>query len=195
MFCTRDAHTDLAADGHRCGDSIGSHASGAVTMISSALLLDSLTDPQIHGWFETALNLAIEVNHIIIPARDKRASARLLAHILGLELEDESSNFVRVRTRNGLTLDFSETQDLWSVQCALIVCEKEFDDAFARLKRARIKFYSEFDGSGCGEINRQHGGRGIYFDDPSGHLFELIEQSDASASDNCIKAVAIKWSR
>lgn len=25
-----------------------------------------------------------------------------------------------------------------------------------------------------GEINRRFGGRGVYFDDPSGHLFELI---------------------
>jgi catechol 2,3-dioxygenase-like lactoylglutathione lyase family enzyme len=139
------------------------------------------------------MNLAVEVNHIVVPAKDKWASARLLADILGLEAECESGDFVRVRASNGLTLDFSEPKDFWSVQCALVVGENEFDAACSRLKRATVRFYAELDGTGCGEINRRHGRRGIYFDDPNGHLFELIEQPDSSASGSCIKAVAIKW--
>ena len=49
-------------------------------------------------------------------------------------------------------------------------------------------------GRDCGEINWRDGSRCIYFDDPDGHLFELIEQLDASATDSRIKAVAIKLS-
>ena len=38
------------------------------------------------GRSETLLDLAVEVNHIAISARDQRASARLLAYTLGLEV-------------------------------------------------------------------------------------------------------------
>lgn len=33
-----------------------------------------------------------------------------------------------------------------------------------------------------GEINTNHGGRGVYFDDPSGHHFELITQPYGATS-------------
>ncbi len=52
--------------------------------------------------------------------------------------------------------------------------EAEFDAALERVRRAGIAFFAEFDGSGDGEINHLYGGRGFYFRDPNGHLFELI---------------------
>jgi hypothetical protein len=33
-----------------------------------------------------------------------------------------------------------------------------------------------------GEINHNHGGRGVYFDDPSGRHFELITKPYGSAA-------------
>lgn len=144
------------------------------------------------GCQRPALNIAVEVNHIVIPAEDKRATAGLLAYILGLEVEGDSDQFVRIRTSDGLTLDFSEPE-AWHglVQCAFLVSPKEFDVVLARIS-GTINFYAALDGTGRGEINHLHGVRCIYFDDPNGHLFELIEQPDASAPDSRIKAVAIK---
>ncbi len=139
-----------------------------------------------------AVSIAVEVNHVVIPAEDKRATARLLAYIFGLEVQDDSGQLVRIRTSDGLTLDFSEPRGCWAFQCAFLVADAEFDAALGRIIRACIDFYAAFDGKGLGEINRVHGGRGIYFEDPSGHLFELIEQPDASAADSRIQAVAIK---
>src|SRR5271166_794887 len=145
------------------------------------------------------LNIAVEVNHITIPAKDKRASAQLLAYILGLEVGPEMGPFVRVRASsengNGLTLDFSDDKDCRLLQCAFLVSVAEFDVALSRIKREAIKFYSKFDGTEACQINRLHGGRGVYFDDSSGHLFELIEQSDGTAADSRIKAFAIKVTR
>jgi catechol 2,3-dioxygenase-like lactoylglutathione lyase family enzyme len=141
---------------------------------------------------ETALDVAVEVNHIVIPAKDKRATAELLAYVLGLEVEGCFGEFVRIRGSNGLTLDFSEPTACWAFQCAFLVNDAEFDAALSRIDSGAINFYAEFDKTGFGEINRQEGGRSIYFDDPNGHLFELIEQLDESASESRIKAVAIK---
>jgi hypothetical protein len=39
-----------------------------------------------------------------------------------------------------------------------------------------VAFYADFGRGGRGEINHLYGGRGVYFDDPNGHLFELITQ-------------------
>ena len=152
----------------------------------------AMPDPGICWRPRAAPSIAIEVNHIVIPAKDKHASAQLLAYILGLEVEEESGQSVRVRRRDGLTLDFSEPQGCLALQCALLVSETEFDAALSRISSAAIKFSASFDGKGCGEVNLVHGGRGIYFDDPDGHLFELIEELDVSA-ESSVRAVAIKW--
>ena len=143
---------------------------------------------------QTALNIAVEVNHIVIPAKDKRATAEVLAYVLGLEVEGCFVEFVRIRGSDGLTLDFSESNACWAFQCAFLVNDAEFDAALSRINSETINFYAEFDKTGFGEINWRDGSRCIYFDDPDGHLFELIAQPDASATDSRIKAVAIKLS-
>ena len=144
------------------------------------------------GCQRSALKITVEVNHVVVPAKDEWASARLLAYILGLEVEPESDHLARVCTSDGLMLDFSAEKSFWPIQCALFVSNAEFDAALARTKCETIRFYAEVDGTGRGEINRLHGGRGVYFDDPNGHVFELIEQLDASASEGRIRAVAIE---
>jgi catechol 2,3-dioxygenase-like lactoylglutathione lyase family enzyme len=151
-----------------------------------------MADPAVCRRPKTRLKIAVEVNRIVVPARDKRATAELLACILGLEVEADSGRFVRIRSKDGLTLDFSEPEAGVALQCAFLVSGPEFDSALLRINRGAINFYAAFDGTGRGEINRLHGGRGIYFDDPDGHLYELIERLDASAIDSCIKSVAIK---
>ena len=141
---------------------------------------------------KTALNIAVEVNHIEIPAKDKRATAELLAYVLGLEVEGRFGESVRILQSNGLTLEFSECNACWAFQCAFLIDDAEFDAALSRINSGAIQFYAEFDRTGFGDINSRDGCRCIYFDDPNGHLFELIEQLDESASESRIKAVAIK---
>ena len=144
---------------------------------------------------ETALNIAVEINHIVIPARDKRATAELLAYVLGLEVEGCLGESVRILRSNELTLEFSESDACWAFQCAFLLSDVEFDAALSRINRGAINFYAEFDRTGLREINWRDGSRCIYFDDPDAHLFELIEQRDASATDSHIKALAIKLMR
>ena len=49
--------------------------------------------------------MAVELNHTIVPAADKWASAKFLAAILGLEAGPEWGPFVPIRLANGVTLD------------------------------------------------------------------------------------------
>jgi catechol 2,3-dioxygenase-like lactoylglutathione lyase family enzyme len=118
--------------------------------------------------------MAVELNHIIVPARDKRASAAFLAGILGLQAGRQWAGFVPVRLSNGVTLDYVDSDDLRTQHYAFLVSDAEFDAGLARIREAGIEFYAGFDRAGRGEINHLYGGRGVYFHDPDGHLLELI---------------------
>ena len=50
--------------------------------------------------------MSVELNHTIIPGKDKWGAAKFLADILNLEVGLEWGHFVPVKTANGVTLDF-----------------------------------------------------------------------------------------
>ncbi len=58
---------------------------------------------------------------------------------------------------------------------ALRVSDDVFDRALARIQARGVPCWAGR-GHAPGEINTNHGGRGVYFDDPSGHHFELTTQ-------------------
>jgi catechol 2,3-dioxygenase-like lactoylglutathione lyase family enzyme len=120
--------------------------------------------------------MSADLNHMIIPAQDRRTAAKFLADVLGLKVGKDWGSFVPLNTGNGVTLDFADAGErpIRPMHCAFLVSDAEFDAALARVKAADIKFYAEFDGAGGGEINHLYGGRGFYFYDSNGHLFELI---------------------
>jgi catechol 2,3-dioxygenase-like lactoylglutathione lyase family enzyme len=114
------------------------------------------------------------LNHIIVPAKDKDASAAFLAGILGVKLQPQWGPFRPVQTSNGVTLDFVDSKDVRTQHYAFLVEEDEFDGAFERLKKSGAAYFANHDRSGKGEINHYWGGRGVYFDDPNGHWMELL---------------------
>jgi len=118
--------------------------------------------------------MTVELNHTIIPAKDKRAAAKFLAGILGLAVDDEWGHFIPVRTGNGVTLDYAESKDFPPHHYAFLLSEAEFDAAFARLLATGNTYWADPFGQKPGAINRHYGGRGVYFRDPSGHLMEMI---------------------
>lgn len=122
--------------------------------------------------------MPVELNHTIIAAHDNRASAEFLANILGLEVGAEWGPFIPVATANGVTLDFatSPNEHIPTQHYAFLVSEEEFDAAFARLQEAGITYFADPGGQQVGEINHNHGGRGVYFFDPAGHGMEILTQ-------------------
>ncbi|HSA52130.1 MAG TPA: VOC family protein [Yinghuangia sp.] len=127
--------------------------------------------------------MSVELNHTIIHARDKRESAEFLAGILGLEVGPEWGPFLPVATANGVTLDFASipAESITMQHYAFLVSDDEFDAALARIRQAGVEFYADPRMRRPGEINREHGGRGLYFLDPAGHGMEILTRPYGSA--------------
>ena len=118
--------------------------------------------------------MIIMLDHTIVPARDKEGSARFFARIFGLAYEGLHYHFAPVRVNDSLTLDFDEEPTFERHHYAFRVSDAEFDAIFGRIKDEGIAY-----GSGPGSladmrINHRRGGRGCYFNDPNGHVLEIM---------------------
>lgn len=120
--------------------------------------------------------MSVELNHTIVASRDKKEAAQFLAGILGLRVRPPFGPFIPVETGNGVTLDFmdADPEGIVAQHYAFLVSEQEFDAIFERIKKAGITYYADPMHNRVGEINRNDGGRGAYFDDPNGHNLEII---------------------
>jgi catechol 2,3-dioxygenase-like lactoylglutathione lyase family enzyme len=118
--------------------------------------------------------MPVELNHTIVPSRDKNASARFLAEVLGMEAGREWGPFVPVETANGVILYYMDVEDAQPNHYCFMVTESEFDQVFKRLKERGIDYWADPEHRRRGEINQLFGGRGVYFDDPDGHNLEVI---------------------
>ena len=124
----------------------------------------------------------IELNHTIVPAHDKVASAKFLANILGLEHKVQWGHFAPVKINDSLTLDFDNATKFGSHHYAFKVSEKEFELMLKRIQEASIPYGSGSSSQEDMQINTWNQGRGVYFKDPSGHVMELLTQNYSTAS-------------
>jgi catechol 2,3-dioxygenase-like lactoylglutathione lyase family enzyme len=119
--------------------------------------------------------MAIKLDHTIIAARDKRESAAFLAEILGLPAPVPFGPFLGVQVDNGVTLDFLDSEEAIVAQhYAFLIGESEFDAIFARIRERKLPYWADPYQRQRGRINTRDGGRGVYFEDPSGHLLEIL---------------------
>jgi catechol 2,3-dioxygenase-like lactoylglutathione lyase family enzyme len=110
-----------------------------------------------------------------VSVRDRQASAQFLAEILGLPAPTRFGPFLAVETSNGVSLDFLATDgEIASQHYAFLVSEAEFDQIFARIRERDLPYWADPGQRRRGEINHGDGGRGLYFEDPNGHLLEII---------------------
>jgi catechol 2,3-dioxygenase-like lactoylglutathione lyase family enzyme len=118
--------------------------------------------------------MSVHFNHLAIAAEDKHHSATFLTTLLGLPEPAAWGPFLSVTLDEGVRLDYAEPGIAFPGQhYALLVSDEVFDHALERIKADGVP-YSAGPGHTPNEINHDHGGRGVYFDDPSGHHFELI---------------------
>jgi catechol 2,3-dioxygenase-like lactoylglutathione lyase family enzyme len=119
--------------------------------------------------------MPVTLNHTIVWCTDKKRSATFLAEILGRPAPRAFLHFLVVDMDNEVSLDFYEIDEKIRLQhYAFLVSEAEFDAAFARIKAKRLPYWADPAKSQPSEINTYFGGRGVYFDDPDGHLLEII---------------------
>jgi catechol 2,3-dioxygenase-like lactoylglutathione lyase family enzyme len=129
--------------------------------------------------------MAIDFNHTIVAARDSKASAEFLAEMLGLPDVRAWGPFQMVTTENGANLDFMDTQgEIAPQHYAFIVSESEFDEIFGRVRARSLPYWADPARRQPGEINHHDGGRGVYFEDPDGHLLEIITKPYGSGGWN-----------
>ncbi|MGH9057192.1 MAG: VOC family protein [Acidimicrobiales bacterium] len=118
--------------------------------------------------------MAVQLDHTIVPSRDKHASAHFLTRLLGLDPPGEFGHFVTVEVANGVSLDYDDATDVRPQHFAFLVGDEDFDPIFERVKAEGITYYPDPSHRRPGEINTRDGGRGFYFSDPDGHNMEVL---------------------
>jgi len=123
----------------------------------------------------------IELDHVIVSARDQRASARRLAELLGVRWAVSGVGpFSPVYVNDGLTLDFIDDDGPFPIQhFCFRVDDKTFDAILERLKTAGIPYRSSVRGPQDMQVNTDYGGRLVYWNEPDGHQWEILTVSYA----------------
>jgi catechol 2,3-dioxygenase-like lactoylglutathione lyase family enzyme len=129
--------------------------------------------------------MAVVLDHTIVPAKDKVASAVFFAEIFGLAVKPGQGRFAQVQINNNLTFDFADEPALQGGpdadsrtgrrhHYAFHISDPEFEAIFGRVKAKGLPYGSGPRSHTDGEIYTRRGGRGFYFQDPNGHLLEVM---------------------
>lgn len=127
--------------------------------------------------------MTIHLDHAIIPSRDRRAAAKLLAGLLDVPwAESGTGPFCPVFVSDSLTLDFDQAEGEFPVlHFCFRVSEAEFDAILGRIKARGFGFRGSPHGPMTGQIGSHDGGRIVYWDQPDGHVWEALTVSYARA--------------
>ncbi len=120
--------------------------------------------------------MTIKLNHTIVHSRDPREAAEFLAGLFGLAAPKRFGPFLDVDVANEVTLAFldADGMEIQTQHYAFLVSDEEFDEIFSRIQARGLKYWADPGRTDEGRINHHFGGRGVYFEDPSGHLMEII---------------------
>lgn len=119
--------------------------------------------------------MTAQLNHTIVWCRDNVKSAGFLADVLGRPEPKTFHHFQIVQLDNGVSIDFMAKEGPVAMQhYAYLVDDATFDHGMARVGALGLTFWADPARSQAGEINHHDGGRGVYFQDPDGHLLELL---------------------
>lgn len=128
--------------------------------------------------------MSIMLNHTIVAAKDKKESANFLTELFGLPDPQPFGHFLVVNVANDVSLDYAEVsggEEIRPQHYAFLVSDDEFDSIYGKIRDRGIAHWADPRGSRQSEINRNDGGRGVYFQDPSGHYLEIITRPYGSA--------------
>ena len=126
--------------------------------------------------------MAIILDHTIVPARDKVASAKYFAKLFGLSYDGPMGPFAPVRVNGTLTMDFDDRWENFGVHhYAFHVSDAEFDAIFGRIKEEGATYGSQPWSLGDMKVDTSDGGRVVYFFDLVNHVLEIRTKSSAAA--------------
>ncbi|UVJ39993.1 VOC family protein [Arthrobacter sp. CJ23] len=114
-------------------------------------------------------------NHTIVASLDRAASAAFYTSILEADEAPSWGPFTNISLAGGVMLQFAEPPvEIQMQHYAFLVDEEHFERAYDRLVTGGVEHWADPQMTRPGETNTGHGGRGVYFKDPSGHALELI---------------------
>jgi catechol 2,3-dioxygenase-like lactoylglutathione lyase family enzyme len=119
--------------------------------------------------------MTVKLNHTIVHASDREATAAFLTEILGLSEPATYGPFLVVEVGNEVSLDVMQDSGAIAPQhYAFLVDEDEFDAILGRIRERGLDHWADPFHRRSGEINTNDGGRGVYWDAPDGHNLEII---------------------
>jgi catechol 2,3-dioxygenase-like lactoylglutathione lyase family enzyme len=120
-------------------------------------------------------DVSVLINHAIVGARDRLASARFFTDLFDLAEPEEAGPFAVVRLDDGMLLQFATPPggEIVPIHLAFLVDDATFDHVIGRIEALGADHWADPRRSQPG-INHNHGGRGVYFLDPAGNYLEAI---------------------
>ena len=119
--------------------------------------------------------MSVQLNHTIVWCNDKERSSTFLAEMLGRPPPTDFAHFKVVALDNRVSLDFMQKDGPVARQhYAFLISEEAFDAVSDRIRARGLDHWADPARTQPGRINRHDGGRGVYFEDPDGHLLEVI---------------------
>ncbi len=125
--------------------------------------------------------MTMHLDHLIVQARDRRASAKLLGRIFDVPWSETGVGpFCPVYINDGLTLEMDQADGAFPVlHYAFRMSDAAFDALMGRLHDLHIAYRSLPNGPVDMTVNTAHGGRLVYWSQPDGHVWEALTVSYA----------------
>lgn len=128
--------------------------------------------------------MPVTLNHTIVHASDPTATAEFFADILNLPPPRQLGHFTVLQVGE-TSLDMLQTDEVISSRhFAFLVSEAEFKDIMSRIEARNMPYWADPFHKVPNEINRWDDGHGVYFDDPNGHVLEVITRPYGSGGPN-----------
>lgn len=114
-------------------------------------------------------------NHTIIATTDAAEMADFYRDLLEADEALCWGPFTNLQIGDGVLLQFATPPiDFPPQHYAYLLDDAHFDRAYAKIANSGREHWADPQRTRPGEINTEHGGRGVYLLDPSGHYLELI---------------------
>ena len=121
--------------------------------------------------------MAISLDHTIVPVEDQEKSAQFYSSIFGFEDAGTLGHFRQIRAGGNLTLDLDKRDIQESHHYAFRVSDEEFDRVYGKVKEAGILYGSGPRSHEDMEVGYRREERHLYFQDPNGHLLEILTRN------------------
>lgn len=122
--------------------------------------------------------MPVDLDHLILAVNDRDETLAFYTTVLGLTHEGEAPPFSVLRVTERLTLQIAPWGSGGGEHLAFAMTRDEFEQVFARVRRAGIPYGDTFHEVGNmrgpgDEPGAQGPGKAVYFFDPSQHLIEI----------------------